>query len=412
MPRLEYVARTLTGEEVRGRIRANSASEARDLLSARGYEVLEVQAPPEADAAAPAPRVQPRPGGGRRVSTSNLADFTSQLSLMLRTGTSLVESLEALGEQIQDPRLYNVIKAVQGQISGGSTLADAVAAHPRVFDAFYVSAVKSGEISGRLPDVFLRIEQNLRKRMEVRSALLVAMIYPAVVSTMALGAVIFVMTFVLPKFVAIFQSSGVALPLPTRMLMGMSGFITSYWYLLILLAAGTPILVAMYVRSPRGSRLFDGLILRAPIFGTLAGMVQTGLLLRTMGTLLNSGVPLVEGLDVARDACKNTRFKDLVTQVERRVTQGEDLASSISGSELLPPVIKAMLSTGERTGNMAEVMNAVADHLDDATGKQLKKMSAIIEPLIIIAMGIVVGFIAVSILMPLFRLSAAARGSG
>ncbi|MBI2432718.1 MAG: type II secretion system F family protein, partial [Candidatus Hydrogenedentes bacterium] len=339
-----------------------------------------------------------------------LATCTAQLSLMLRTGTSLVDALDALAEQTQDVRLYNVLVSVRGQVAGGSTLAAALGGHPEAFDAFYVSAVRSGEATGRLPEVFARLEQTLRKRVEIRSSLLVAMIYPTVVSLMATFAVIFVMTYVLPKFIAIFKSSNVPLPVPTRMLMSMSNFLVSYWYIVLLAVIVLPAGTYLYITSPKGSRVFDGLVLRLPIFGYLTNMLQTSLMLRTVGTLISSGVPLVEGLEVAQEACKNTRFKALIRDVSARITQGEDLSASFGRSDLLAPTIKQMLTTGERSGNLAKVMNSMAEFLDDETDKQLKKLSAIFEPLIIIAMGIVVGFIAVSILLPLFKLTAAARG--
>lgn len=407
MPRLEYTARTLTGDVVTGKIRANSEYEARSALSERGFEVLTLGGPGEAGAE----------GSGRglnffrgRLSSTSLASATAQLSLMLRSGTSLVEALDALAEQTQDARLYDVLVSVRDQVAGGSTLAAALAAHPRAFDTFYVSAVRAGEVSGRLPDIFARLEQTLRKRVEMKTAVIISLIYPSIISVLAIFAVVFVMTYVLPKFVTIFESSHVPLPVPTQILMGISGFLVSYWYLAIAVSVGVPSALWWYVSSPKGSIAFDGLILRLPLVGSLTTMLQTALMLRTLGTLLSSGVGLLEGLDVARDACKNTRFKRMIQNVVERVTQGEDLSSSFGKSELLPPTTKQMLTTGERSGNLAKVMNSLAEHLDEEADKQLKKVSAIIEPLIIIAMGVAVGFIAVSILLPLFRLTSAARG--
>lgn len=407
MPRLEYTARTLGGQTIQGRIRAESAMEARNLLSAKGFEVLEVAEPAvEMEEGIARARFSFRRGVG----TPMLAAFTAQLSLMLRTGTSLVDAFDALAEQTQDERLHEVLRAVRDQVSGGATLAVAMAAQPAVFNAFYVSAVRAGEVSGRLPEVFARLEQNLRKRVEVRSALLIALIYPTVVSFMATVAVIFVMTYVLPKFVTIFASNNVALPVPTRMLMAFSYFLVSYWYLALAVVILIPTGVYFYVTSPRGSRALDGLILRLPIVGTMTITMQTALMMRTVGTLISSGVPLLEGLSVAREACKNTRFKAMIQDVEERVMQGEDLSGSFARSDLLTPSVKQMLTTGERSGNLAKVMNSMADFLDEDADKQLKKLSAIFEPLVIIAMGIVVGFIAVSILLPLFKLTSAVRG--
>lgn len=406
MPRLEYTARTLSGQTISGHIRAGSETDARNELAAKGYQSVEFYGGAIETSGAPTGFQLFR----RRVSTQSLATFTVQLSLMLRTGTSLVDALDALAEQTQDDRLYDVLISVRDQVSGGMTLAEALETRPEAFDTFYVSAVRAGEVSGRLPEVFTRLEQTLRKRVEMRGNLVIALIYPTIISFMATLAVIFVMTYVLPKFVAIFESSNVPLPVPTRMLMAISGFIMSYWYLLLIALVVIPTLIYRYLKSPRGSILFDGVILRMPIVGYLTSTMQTALMLRTLGTLLSSGVPLLDGLQVARDACKNTRFKTMIRGVADRVTQGEDLSSSFARSDLLEPTTKQMLTTGERSGNLARVMNALSDHLDEDADKQLKKLSAIFEPLIIILMGIAVGFIAVSILLPLFKLTSAARG--
>jgi type IV pilus assembly protein PilC len=241
--------------------------------------------------------------------------------------------------------------------------------------------------------------------------MLTALIYPVITCCLAIVAVIFMVTFVLPKFVDIFSKSNVPLPLPTRMLMGISGFVTSYWY--ILLAAMIGIITAIYLalKNPVGSRLFDRLILWLPGVGDVAGTVQSSLLLRTLGTLLQAGVPLVDSLAVAKDACKNSLFKDFVASVTSGVLQGEDLASNFAKSEIMSPSIKAMVGTGERTGNLPMVLNSIADHLDSIADKQAKRLSAVFEPAAIIVMGGVIGFIAVSVLFPLFRLTAAVKGA-
>jgi type II secretory pathway component PulF len=345
------------------------------------------------------------PVGGRA-----LAEMTGQLALMLQTGNPLVQSLEALGEQATNHNLSVVLKAVANEITGGSSLALALGAHPRVFDGFYIAAVKAGESMGELPAVFKRMQAYLEKRVRLKSGVITAMIYPAIVSVLAVAAVVFVLTFVLPKFVNIFEKSSVALPLPTRMLMGISGFITGYWYLLF---PGIAVLiVAGYfgATSRRGTLLLDRWILKLPVIGPLAKMIQSSVVLRTMGTLLEAGVPLVEALEVTKDACRNSLYRQFVSETALSLTQGEDLASTFARTDLMAPTIKQMVTTGDRTGNLPMVLNSVSDHLDEATDSQTKRLSAIVEPMLLIAMGVVVGFIAIAVLLPLFRLTSAARG--
>ena len=405
MPRIHYTARTPAGETVEGEIRARDEQGARQQLQQQGLEMLAARMP--------AARVaNPLRGLFKPVKTRALATATGQLALMLSTGTSLVDSLQALADQAKEQRLGEILTSVAGEVSAGSTLAVALEAHPGVFDGFYISAVRSGEATGRLPDVFKRLEKYLEKRLELRASMITALIYPAVVTTMAIFAVTFVVTFVLPKFVDIFERSNVALPMPTRMLMAISGFVVSYWYLLLAALIAAPTAVYFYVKSPRGSKVADAVMLKLPVVGALTNMVQSSMLLRTMGTLLEAGVPLYESLGVAKDACTNGQFRQFATDVSAGIVRGEDLGSNFRKSDLMSPSIKQMITTGERTGRLPMVLAAITDHLDATADRQMKRLSAVFEPLIIIVMGVVIGFIAVSVLLPLFRLSSAARGGG
>lgn len=407
MASLYYRARTISGDVIEGRIDATSVEEARSTLSSEGLAILDIGENPSG-AVARLPRL-PLPHFPR-VRLATLANVTGQLALMLRTGTSLLDAFDALCEQTTDEKLYEVLSAIRNDVNTGRSLAHAIEAHPDVFDDFYVSAVRAGEASGTMPQVFARLEANMEKRLEIRSTLATAMIYPIIVSVLALCAIVFVMTFVLPRFVTIFEQSGVALPAPTRMMMATSQAMVHYWYVFLAAFLGLPAAFYVFVRQPLGARLLDRFLLWMPIVGPLTTMLQTSAMLRTLGTLLSSGVSLIEALDVARDACKNGLFRNLVTDVTRSVTQGEDLARAFGRSTLLDPAIKQMIATGERTGALATVMVAVADHLDNQAEKQLKKLSAIFEPVLIVAMGVVIGFIAVSVLLPLFRLTQTVRG--
>lgn len=346
----------------------------------------------------------------RPVGTKKLAELTGQLALMLRTGTPLIESIEALRTQTQDERLLNILDSIKGEISGGSTLAKALSAHPRVFDGFYVNAIEAGEASGLLADVFTRLEVFLRKRVEIRSNIVTALIYPAIIGVIATLAVTFVIIFVLPKFIRIFEKAGVALPVPTRMLLAFSGFAADYWYILLAAVVALPPALFFFLKSARGSRIFDFLLLRLPLVGSLTQMIESSLLLRTLGTLLGSGVGLMGALLVARNASRNSFFRDFVDDVSLGVTRGGALTIGFEKSDLMAPSVKAMVATGERTGSLALVMNEVADYLDIEADRRMKRLSALVEPLMIIIMGVVVGFIAISILMPLFQLSGLAAG--
>ena len=405
MPTLTYTARTLDGVLTAGRIRADDEQSARNSLFEKGLEPLSIQPLDAPQWSLSFPRLF------RRVNTKTLVTVTGQIALMLKTGTSIVESLKALAEQTSGDTVSDVLSSVVDEVSGGASLGDALSEHPDVFGDFYISAVKAGEMTGELAETFERLQLHLQKRLNSRNNIITALIYPAIVTVLAIGAVTFLVTFVLPKFVDIFQKNNVALPLPTRMLMGTSTILTTYWYVLLALGIVLPIVTFLYVKSPRGSLVVDRLILRMPLLGSLTNLVQSSALLRSLGTLLGAGVPLIESLAVAQDVCKNKIFKAFVGEASTGVLQGETLTSSFVSSPLISPTIKQMVATGERSGNLALVMNSVSEHLDEAADKQMKRLSALFEPMVIVVMGIAVGFIAVSLLLPLFRLTSAVKGA-
>jgi len=411
MPTLTYTARTLTGELREGKIRAANEHEARNSLSSQGLEPIEL-----ATIAQPGKESTRRSAssGGffKPFSLATLANFTAQLALMLRTGTALLEGLDALAKQAHSDRARKLIEDIRNRVSGGATLTDAMAAHPTVFEPFYVSSVRAGEASGKLVEVFKRIEGYLHQRLEIRTKVTTALIYPGIITTLAIAAVAFILTFVLPRFIAVFERSGVALPLPTRILMAFSYSAVTYWYLWIGGIAASIVAIYLFVKTPTGRNAIDFLMLRLPVLGPLTNSLQTAALMRSLGTLLDAGVPLVQGLEVARDSCGNGAFRRLTEELIARVVSGGDMASVIRHNPLISPSIQQMVITGEKSGALAEVMIAIANHLDDDADKQIKRLMALFEPVVLIGMGVMVGFIAVSVLLPLFRLTSAARGAG
>lgn len=409
MSKMAYKARTLGGEIVEGHIRGNDVSKIRTILSIRGLELL------NAEEVRPSlgqglKRLSARFGG--RVKRNALFWFTGQLALMLETGSTIVDSLDALAEQTTDDRFQQILKSVSGDLQGGSTLASAMGAYPNAFDKFYVSAVRAGETSGNLTDVFTRLEAHMLRRGNLLSNIKVALTYPLILSVLSLSAVIFIVSFVLPKFIEIFEKNGAVLPLPTRMLLTMSDFTTSYWYLILLGAVCSAVGTFLYVTSETGRFRVDTLVLRLPVIGKLVNSVYTSSLLRILGTLLNAGVPMTESMHVARETCTNGQYKRAVTEISKGVIRGEGFSENFTKSALFSPSTKQMIATGDRTGSLPMVMTKMADYLDREAESQMKRLSALVEPAVIICMGVVVGFIAVSVLLPLFRLTSAVKGAG
>lgn len=409
MPKLTYRARSFTGDIVDGSMSAKTVDELRVRLSVKGFELLNVR-----EAA----------GGARQEGASwqdtfsmrpvravDLCNITGQLGLMLETGSALYESLEALAEQNAGSKIGEVLKTLAVDVSGGSTLTDALANHPRVFGNYYVAAARAGESTGNLPAVFERLETSMHKRIQLTAGVRAALVYPTILTFVAISAVIFLVLYVMPKFTAIFESSGVPLPLPTRILMQMAAIGTGYWHVMLVIILLVVVLSVMYFRSPTGKRQFDSLVLMLPFVGTVTKAVQTSSLLRMFGTLLEASVPLTEALAVAEQACGNTHFQEAVAVMTSGIIRGEGLATGFAKSALFTPSLKHMIATGERTGSLALVMTRTADHMDQGIDIQVRKVTSMLEPIIIIVMGVAVGFIAVSILLPLFQLSSAIRGA-
>lgn len=410
MQDLVYTARTLYGEKVEGKAHVKDEATLRLNLSEKGMEILSVSAQGEQVESKPKTPVGERFRLFNPVRPSELRWITSQFSLMLETGTTVAESLMALSEQSEGTPISEILSDVHNSVNGGATLSAALGEHPRVYSSFYVSAVKAGEASGTLPEVFARLELHMKKREEMVSTIRAALTYPMILSTLAVGAVMFMMTFVLPKFVTVFASFGAELPLPTRMLMSLAGIFRSYWYAILLFVFGPMAGAYWYFTGTRGKPVLDRLVLNLPIVGPVVRMVQTSVILRTLGTLINAGVPLVECMSVAEDSCSNGEFKRTVREISNGIIRGEGFSRNFGASALFTPSTKQMVATGERTGSMGYVMTKVADHLDDEADKTMKLLGTLIEPLIIIVMGFIIGFIAIALLFPLFRLSSAVRG--
>ena len=348
----------------------------------------------------------------QRVPAKQLVLVTSQLSLMLETGNTISESLAALGRQTEGTKMGVVLNKVASSVAGGRTVAAALAEHPAVFPKLFVSAVKAGETSGRLAQVFKQLEAHMTKRAQLRENIRSALTYPAILSVLLLGVVTFAVTFVLPRFAAIFDGAGVVLPLPTRFLMAVARCARQYWYLIPVCVASGVGGIAVFLSTATGKTLADRLALRAPVIDTLVRSISISSLTRTLGMLLESGVPLMEGIEVAKDSVGSYSFRQFMGEIERSVLQGDGFAVPWRDSELVTPVDQQMAQTGEKTGSLPTVMTRLAGHHDEQVDIKLKRLTAIVEPMFIAIMGVFVGFVAMAVLLPLFKMASAVKMGG
>ena len=406
---MTYTARTLTGKMVEGKSKAKSEQALRVSLSAKGLEPLKIVVSEDAVESSSVLSAQVK-NPFDRVKRSDLRWMTGQIALMLGAGTTIAEALEALSKQMDGKKLAGILDQIFVSVNGGSTLSTAFSEHPKVFTTFYVSAVRSGEASGDLEGVFLRLEEHIKKREQIMTRIVTAMIYPVILMLLGSSAILVMMTFVIPKFVVVFSSFGAELPLATRVLMSTASFMQAYWYLLILGVAGGVAGFVAVMRNPITKALIDRYILSVPVVGGLVRSIQSSALLRTLGMLLNAGIPLVDSMQVAQESCSNSEFKRTVEKISLGIIQGEGFSKNFCDSDLFDPTAKQMISTGEKTGTLAMVMTRLADHLDEEIDKQFTRLSAMAEPAIIIIMGGLIGCMAIALLSPLFQLTSAVRG--
>jgi type IV pilus assembly protein PilC len=344
-----------------------------------------------------------------RVPAKQLVLVTSQLSLMLETGNTVSESLNVLSKQTEGTKIGDALERVSSNVAGGKTLAASFGEEAAVFPLLFVSAIRAGETSGRLAEVFKQLEVHVTKRAELRENIKSALTYPAILAVLLFGVVVFAVTFVLPRFTAIFEGAGVVLPLATRFLMAVSKYARQYWYLIPAGAILGPFGLWSFMRTDRGKDLVDRLLLRIPVLDTLVKSVSTSSLTRTLGMLLDAGVPMTESIEVAKDSVGSHSFRRFMGEIERSVLQGESFAGPWQDSELVTPVDQQMVQTGERTGSLPLVLTRLADYHDDQTDIKLKRLTSIMEPMFIAIMGAFVGLVAMAVLLPLFKMASALK---
>jgi general secretion pathway protein F len=341
----------------------------------------------------------------QRIKKAEVAAFTRQLATLLRAGIPLAEGLAALFEQAENPKLKGVLGEIRGAVNEGSSLADALARHPAAFDDLFVSMVRAGEMAGNLDEVLVRLADFLESANKLRSKVTGAMVYPVIMILVGVGIMAILMIAVVPKITKLFAQQGKTLPPNTRFLMWMADTMSSYWWLLILLAVGAGILFRRWTRSPDGRLTWHAFVLRVPIFGGLLRQVAVARFCRTLGTMLEAGVPMLRALDTAKEVLGNAVLVKVVEDAKEGVTQGESLAVVLRRSGHFPATVTHMIAVGERSGALEQMLLRISEAIEQDVEVRLGKMTTMLEPLMLVAMGIGVGFIVFSILQPLMDMS-------
>ncbi len=339
------------------------------------------------------------------VGVKDLAVFTRQFATMVNAGLPLVQCLDVLGRQLEKPYFKEVLRKVTADVEGGSTMAEALEQHPSVFSDLYVNMIAAGEAGGILDVILARLAVFLEKADALQRKVKGAMTYPIIVLTVAGGACIFMLMFVIPVFAKMFEDFGGVLPMPTRIVMGASNFLKAYWWAL---GGGTFALVTAYKRfraTARGELLTDRAALRMPILGNVLLKSGVARFTRTLGTLIGSGVPILQGLEITSRTAGNKVLQLAIEDTSRSISQGDTIASPLKESGVFPPMVVQMISIGEQTGALDEMLSKIADFYDDEVDAAVDALTAAIEPLMIVVMGGMVGSMLVAMYLPMFKMA-------
>ncbi|HYA26578.1 MAG TPA: type II secretion system F family protein [Thermodesulfovibrionales bacterium] len=342
---------------------------------------------------------------GGRVKDKDIVVFTRQFSTMIDAGLPLVQGLDILSEQVESKVLAKTLTAVKGDVEGGSTYADALRKHPKIFTELYVNMVAAGEAGGILDTILNRLAAYIEKAMKLKKKVKGALIYPAVVSTIAIVVIAVILIFVIPTFSKMFAQFGGTLPAPTRLVIVMSRFLSGLGGLIVLGAiVGIVVLVVQIRKTEKGKKFFDALTLKLPVFGVLLKKVAVAKFTRTLGTLVSSGVPILDGLEITAKTAGNKIIEYAVMDVRKAVSEGKTLEEPLSKAKVFPPMVTHMIAVGESTGALDAMLSKIADFYDDEVDNSVNNLTAMMEPLLMVFLGTAVGFIVISMYLPIFKL--------
>lgn len=408
--KLAYNAVSATGTPISDIIEAATKDEAMDVLRGKGLFVTQIE--PEAELKA---RKNAKAGGGIhfKSKTKRLKDvamFSRQLNVLVATGTPLADGLAALERQVKDADFKAQLAVIRDQVEQGLTLYDALGKAPKYFDEVYRNIIKAGEESGSLPTMLDRLAVLTRKQVQIRSQLGGAMIYPCLLICITIAVLAIMLTVVMPRFTGMFESLDVPLPATTLALMGASDILRTYWWIVLLAVGGGAVALRYALVSPMGKKFMDGMMLAIPVLRDVTRSYATARIARLMGVLIECNVPLLDTIQLVRNATGNSKYEEMMVQAEEVVVSGEPVSGAFANDKMIEPAFYEAVRNGEQSGRLSMLMITVADFMDEENDTRLKALTSLFEPLILVFLGLAVGGIAISMFMPMFDLTSMAGG--
>lgn len=396
MPYFNYTIRDANGQTRSGKVEAPNAEELKKRLQAEGLQVIEITEDRKA------PRVPA--GGYGRVKLSDLAIFARQFSTMLDAGVSLIRCLDVLQAQTNNARLRKILMDLSARVESGESLSRSMARHPKAFSQLIIGLIRAGEVGGVLEESLQRIAAFLEKDVELRRKIRSALTYPVIVLLAAIGIVIFLVSWLVPQFASLFKELGIKeMPAPTQFLIDLSALFTQRWYVVIIAVVAVLVAYKLFVSTRVGRRVADRVKLRIPVFGPLHHKIVMARFSRTMGTLLASGVPILQAMETVAGVVGNSVVADAVIESRARIREGEKIADPLQRSKMFPPMVVHMVSVGEESGSLDHMLNKIADFYENEVEMTIASLTAAIEPVMIVLLGFIVGFIVISMFLPMIE---------
>lgn len=395
MPLFEYTVKDKTGKLSKGTVEDASITKLRERLHSQGVLIVSIK---------PAKKTFRKTNLGR-VKPDEIVIFSRQLTTLVESGIPLVQSMEILMEQTKNPYFKTVVSTITTDIKEGNAFNVALAKHPRVFSEFYVSMVKAGETSGKLAEIVDRVSTYLEETLALQRKIKSALMYPLVVVCMAFAITGFLIVKVIPTFKGIFDQLGGELPAPTKVLIFISDVARQYFLLVIAVMIGLGIGFVQLIRTPQGKKVFDATLLKLPVFGELISKIAVAKFCRTFTTLVQSGVPILTSLDIVGSTSGNKVMEEAVLSSKKFVQEGESISEPLARSSVFPPMVIRMISVGEKTGKLQEMLSKIAVFYESEVDTAVSGLTSMIEPLIIGFLGILIGGIVISLFLPIIKIT-------
>ena len=400
MPIYEYKGLTKAGKNVRGTVDAENIRGARVKLKRDGVFVVDL-----ADKTKRQKKKKKTTSGGKSVGVNDLSNMTRQLASLIKANIPLVDALGACSDQMDNLTLKEVLADCKNSVNEGSAFHKAIRKYPKIFDKVFVSMIEAGEMSGTLDIILLRLAEFTEDKAELNAKIRSAMLYPIIMLLFMLMILAVMFIFVIPQMMSIFEDAEIQLPWYTMAVIDFSGILVNYWWAILIGAAGVIFTFVQWTRSPSGRPTWDGIKLKLPVSGKLSRMIAVSRFTRTLSTLLTGGVPMLNAMDIVKNVVSNEVLAKAIREARDNISEGESIAGPLKRSNEFPPIVIHMIGIGEKTGELEKMLNQVSDTYDFQVKNQVTGLTSILEPVMIILMGCVIGIIVFSLMVPMFELA-------